>query len=62
MPLEQFNPTTRVAYQDPFLRDNLNLRVTLFENNPLETGRKSNVHKTFRRSFGRLLNVLCTFN
>ena len=26
---------------------------------PIETGRKLNVHKTFRRS---LLNVLCTFN
>ena len=30
--------------------------------NPLDTGRKLNVHKTFRRSPGRLLNVLCTFN
>ena len=27
--------------------------------NPVDTGRKLNVHKTFRR---RLLNVLCTFN
>ena len=26
------------------------------------TGRKLNVHKTFRRHPGRLLNVLCTFN
>ena len=26
------------------------------------TGRKLNVHKTFRRRPGRLLNVLCTFN
>ena len=25
-------------------------------------GRKFNVHKTFRRLPGRLLNVLCTFN
>ena len=30
--------------------------------NPADTGRKSNVHKTFRRRPGRLLNVLCTFN
>ena len=30
-------------------------------NNPLDTGRKLNVPKTFRRR-GSLLNVLCTFN
>ena len=30
--------------------------------NPVDTGRNLNVHKTFRRSPGRLLNVLCTFN
>ena len=29
---------------------------------PVETGRKLNVHKTFRRRPERLLNVLCTFN
>ena len=29
---------------------------------PLDTGRKLNVHKTFRRRSGRLLNVLCIFN
>ena len=28
----------------------------------LDTGRKFNVHKTFRRRPGRSLNVLCTFN
>ena len=28
----------------------------------VDTGRKLNVHKTFRRRPGRLLNVLCTFN
>ena len=28
--------------------------------NPVGTGRKLNVHKTFRRRPGRLLNVLCT--
>ena len=32
------------------------------EGNPVDTGRKLNVHKTFRRLSGRLLNVLCTFN
>ena len=30
--------------------------------NSVDTGRKLNVHKTFRRRPGRLLNVLCTFN
>ena len=34
--------------------------------NPVDRGRKLNVHKTFRRCPGRLLgrplNVLCTFN
>ena len=29
--------------------------------NPVDTGRKLNIHKTFRRRPGRLLNVLCTF-
>ena len=30
--------------------------------NPVDTGRKLNEHKTFRRRPGRLLNVLCKFN
>ena len=30
--------------------------------NPIDTVRKLNVHKTFRRRPGRLLNVLCRFN
>ena len=29
---------------------------------PVGTGRKLNVHKTFRRRPGRLLNILCTFS
>ena len=29
---------------------------------PVDTGRKLNVRKPFRRRPGRLLNVLCTFN
>ena len=29
---------------------------------PVDTGRKLNVHKTFRRRPGCLLNLLCTFN
>ena len=28
----------------------------------IDTGRKLNVHKTFRRRPGHPLNVLCTFN
>ena len=31
-------------------------------NIPVDTGRKLNLHKTFRRRPGRLLNVLCTFH
>ena len=30
--------------------------------NPVDTGHKLNIHKTFRIRPGRLLNVLCTFN
>ena len=29
---------------------------------PVDTGRKLNVHKTFRGRPGHLLNVLCTLN
>ena len=38
------------------------VRSFLWRWNPVDTGRKLNVHKTFRRCPGRLLNVLCTFN
>ena len=31
-------------------------------NNPVDTWRKLNVRKTFKRRRGRLLNVLCTFH
>ena len=34
----------------------------LLQKNPIDTGRKLNVNKTFRRRPRRLLNVLCTFN
>ena len=36
--------------------------MKLMETIPVDTGRKLNVHKTFRRRPGRLLNVLCMFN
>ena len=35
------------------------LSMTMY---PLDTGRKVNVHKTFRRRLGHLLNVLYTLN
>ena len=34
----------------------------MVSHHPADTGRKLNVHKTFRRRPGRLLNDLCTFN
>ena len=39
-----------------------NVSISLRHGFPVDTGRKLNVHKTFRRCPGRLLNVLCTFN
>ena len=36
--------------------------VFFHQNIPVDTGRNLNVHKTFRRRPGCLLNVLCTFN
>ena len=36
--------------------------VTDFTLNPVDTGRRLNVHKTLRRRPERLLKVLCTFN
>ena len=36
--------------------------ISNFRDFPVDTGRKLNVHKTFKRRPGRLLNVLCTFN
>ena len=38
------------------------LNQLLIISNPVDTGRKLNVHKTFRRPPGRLLKVFCTFN
>ena len=36
--------------------------VNYFLRIPVDTGRKLNVNKTFRKRPGRLLNVLCTFS
>ena len=42
---------------------NINIiHVNLKQNIPRRHRRKLNVHKTFRRRPGRVLNVLCTFN
>ena len=38
------------------------LYTTIFSNVPLDTGRKLNVRKMFRRPPGHLWNLLCTFN
>ena len=53
----------RVCYEE--LLDDFNYTYRKghsFDDAPLDTGRKSNLHITFRRRPGRLLNVLCTFN
>ena len=39
----------------------MSLEERNFNQSPVDAGRKLNVHKTFRRRPGRLLNVLCTF-
>ena len=36
-------------------------KIKIFPGIPVDTGRKLNVHKAFRRRPGRILNVLCTF-
>ena len=38
------------------------LQIRSGNNCPVDTGRKLNVHKTFRKRPGRLLSVLCTLN
>ena len=38
------------------------LERSINETFPVDTGRKLNVHKTFRGRSRHLLNVLCTFN
>ena len=42
--------------------DSTQLDRLYFPSYPVDTGRKLNVHKTFRRRPRRLLNVLYTFN
>ena len=49
--------------KNPMCIDLTLTNVQRFESTfPVDAGRKLNVHKTFRRRHGHLLNVLCTFN
>ena len=48
--------------KDPRVKFRFFVLHLLFNIFPVDTGRKLNEHKTFRRRPGRLLNVLCTFN
>ena len=48
--------------KDPRVKFRFFVLHLLFKIFPVDTGRKLNEHKTFRRRPGRLLNVLCTFN
>ena len=54
----------RKSYFQKHLPINYSIRVHLASKQiyPVDTGRKLNVYKTFRRRPGRLLNILCTFN
>ena len=55
---KEFN-TTSDDYNKIFEAANLIRKKNV---DPVDTGRKLNAHKTFRRRPGRLLNALCTFN
>ena len=44
------------------LRPTASVWITFNLYYPVDTGHKLNVHKTFRRRPGRLLNVVCTFS
>ena len=62
----------KVNTNTQLITPNVSLRLLLWQQTrlfrirtdpyPANTRRKLNVHETFRRSPGRLLNVLCTFN
>ena len=59
IPFSSFNNEEKIKVQTLQYK-----RITTRDNSnfPVDTGRKLNVHKTFRRRPGRLLNVLCMFN
>ena len=43
-------------------QQNIHTTLTILNVIPVDTERKLNVHKMFRRRPGRLLNVLCAFS
>ena len=51
-----------VTFHKETLQPSKTVHVTSNKYNPVDTERKLNIHKTFRRRSGRILNVLCTFN
>ena len=63
LPIPQENSSYLTTFKLPkfLLTHYLHLSKTNIKN-PIDTGRKLNVYKTFRRRPGRLLNVLSTFN
>ena len=67
IPLLEYSMSTSIFWRSSWHQKNRSTAITLMTNwkvrqNPADTGRKLNVHKTFRRRPGRLLNVFCTFN
>ena len=58
-PLAPFRNSTTYTGSPKYTVNNHLINDALY---PIDTGRKLNVHKTFRRRLGRLLNVLCTFS
>ena len=73
---QNFNQKSKIGYSTDQIKTKISTQVSQNNTNsighksekilknvfPVDTGRKLNVHKTFRRRPGRLLNVLCTFN
>ena len=60
-----FYRTSLVAASGTYVTEfSFSTPVTLFQKSlyPVDTGRKFNVHKTFRRRPGRLMNILCMLN
>ena len=60
--LQKFYNRVFFAVNDQTLTGFMSLSFSQKSCNPVDTGRKLNVHKTFRRRPGRLLNILYTFN
>ena len=52
----------KICYNNQEFSQNASNEIEVFSWLPVDTRRKLNVYKTFRRRPGRLLNVICTFN